>query len=242
MTDSASRRTTRRFSLGVVGASGGVGVSTLAAGLATRAALAGHEAAVLDLDRGGGGADLVLGCEREPGPRWADLAGASGQVDPELLLERLPRSEHGVAVLTGGRRWHPLPESSVAAVRTSLLGAVDVLVIDLARAVPPWITDLDAVLLVTGGTVSALAAAEVMTDRLLQAGAAPWLVTRHLEPRWEGAVSEALEVPVLARIPDDRRMADDLEVGRSPGSRSRSSFTRVCDELLRSVLIERAVA
>lgn len=233
--------TARQFSIGLVGASGGLGVSTLAAGLATRAALAGHESVVLDLDRGGG-ADLLLGCEREPGPRWVDLAGAAGQVDPALLLDRLPRSEHGVAVLTGGRQWHAVRDRTVDAVRGPLISASDVAVIDLGRAVPSWVPDLDTVLLVIGGTVSALGAAEVATDRLLQAGARPWLVPRRLEQRWQAAVSEALEAPVLATVPEDRRMADDLEVGLSPGARSRSAFSRVCDEVLRSVLIERTVA
>ncbi|WP_018157200.1 hypothetical protein [Demetria terragena] len=229
----------RGVSLGLVGASGGLGTSTVAAGLATRAAMAGRDTVLVDLDVGSGGSDLLLGCEREPGPRWGDLAGASGLVDPVALLDRLPRSEHGVATLTHARRWQPVTDQTLRAVRAPLLGAVEVSILDCGTNVPPWIAELDAVMVVVGGTVAALAAAEVAADRLLQAGASPWLVTRGLEERWEAAVSEAMQLPILARIPDDRRMIEDLEVGVAPGSRSRSPLTRMCDEVLRSVLIER---
>lgn len=233
-------RPARSRSIGILGASGGLGASTLAAGLATRAAAAAHETLLVDLDRGGGD-DVLLGCEREPGPRWADLSGATGVVDAHAVMERLPRSEHGVAVLCSGRAWHPLPADTVAAVCSSLRTEVDVTVFDLGRFEPPWVVDLDAVLVLMGATVQALAAAEVTTDRLLQVGVSPWLLTRGLEPRWDASISEALEVPILGRVPDDRRMADDVEVGNPPGRRSRSAFSRLCDGVLRDVLVESEV-
>lgn len=236
----AADATGSAFSIGLIGASGGLGTSTLAAALATRAALAGRSTVLIDLDRGGGGADLLLGCEREPGPRWADLAGASGRVDPQVLLHRLPRSEHDVAVLTGDRHWYELPAGTVEAVRGPLFSAVDVAVLDLGRTTPEWTAQLDAVLLTVGGTVTALGAAEVAADRLRQGGVGPWMVTRGLERRWHPAVSEALQLTVLATLPEDRRTAEDNEIGLPPGSRDRSSLARRSDEILRDLLVERA--
>ena len=66
--------------LGVVGARGGVGASTLAAALAARGAR--RTASVLvDLDAAAPGLDLLVGLEDDPGVRWPDLAGAAGAID-----------------------------------------------------------------------------------------------------------------------------------------------------------------
>ena len=73
----------------VTGASGGLGVSTVAVAIAVRAARRGLSAVVVDTDPEGGGLDLVAGLEDEPGVRWEDLDGLSGDVDgPALEIGR----------------------------------------------------------------------------------------------------------------------------------------------------------
>ena len=47
--------------IGVIGASGGVGASTFAAALGLAAARRGHDALLIDLDTSGGGVELVVG-------------------------------------------------------------------------------------------------------------------------------------------------------------------------------------
>jgi NAD(P)-dependent dehydrogenase (short-subunit alcohol dehydrogenase family) len=73
--------------VGVLGGSGGVGASTLAAALATSAG----RSVLVDCDPVGGGIDVLLGIEAEPGARWSGLQVGGGQLDPQLLDEGLPR-------------------------------------------------------------------------------------------------------------------------------------------------------
>ncbi len=80
--------------------SGGLGASTLAAGIARAAAVEGMRAALVELDPGGGGADLLLGLEQAPGWRWPELASARGAVSD--LTGHLPALD-GVAVVSVGR-------------------------------------------------------------------------------------------------------------------------------------------
>ena len=71
--------------VGVVGGSGGVGASAFAAVLAIRAG-----AVLVDLDVTGGGVDVLLGLEREPGARWSGLQLAGGRLDPVALRAGVP--------------------------------------------------------------------------------------------------------------------------------------------------------
>lgn len=229
-------------SIGVIGAGGGAGASVLAAVLATRAARAGHETVLVDLAPHGGGIDVLLGCEHEPGPRWHDLAGADGRVDAEALLPRLPRSTDGVALLSYGRGWVDVPDRAVRAVCGPLAEAAHVTVHDLGPQPPDWADELDAVLLVTPGRVPALAAAQVLTDRLLRLGARPWLVPRGIDDATLPLVAEALDLPVLEPLPHEPRVADDVDAGVTPGERERSPLAATADRVLRRLLVERDVA
>ncbi len=115
--------------VGVVGARGGVGASTVAAALALRVHRHGWHAerrrprrrgtgragatadvprvVLVDLDPAGGGLDVHLGIEDVPGVRWPDLAGARGDVSGPELTDLLP-DWAGVTVLSGDR-WRPGP-------------------------------------------------------------------------------------------------------------------------------------
>lgn len=72
----------------VVGCSGGVGASTVAAAVA---AASPEPAVLVDADVGSRGLELALGLEEQPGLRWSALVGTSGDVAPEALRDALPR-------------------------------------------------------------------------------------------------------------------------------------------------------
>lgn len=113
--------------IGVVGGNGGVGASTFAAVLAWAAA----SGVLVDLDPVGGGLDVLLGIEHEPGARWSGLRLDGGRLDPELLAGGLPRWA-GVPVLAVDLP----PPDDVAPVLAAASGA-GVAVIDLPRAASP---------------------------------------------------------------------------------------------------------
>ncbi|PRC41381.1 AAA family ATPase [Mycobacterium sp. ITM-2017-0098] len=82
----------------VLAGRGGGGASVFATAVAQAAA----ESLLIDGDPWGGGLDLVLGSETEPGLRWPDLSLAGGRVSYPALRDALPK-RHGVSVLSGSR-------------------------------------------------------------------------------------------------------------------------------------------
>ena len=104
LVDLGEPRTESGRVVGVIGGSGGVGASTLAAGLAFTAAREWERSMLLDADRYGGGIDLLLGAERVDGWRWPRLARASGHLGD--LGGQLPTVD-GIDVLAMARTGHP---------------------------------------------------------------------------------------------------------------------------------------
>ena len=158
--------------IGVVGGSGGVGASVLTAAIAVRAAQAGLRPVCLDGDRLGGGLDVTLGIEQEPGVRWPDLAGARGRIDGSELLHRLP-SVDGVDVLSFDcARDVPLAAEIFRDVLLALRVAADVVVVDLPRpdheifaALAP---SVDVMVLLAGSGICDLAGASAIAEHLIQ--------------------------------------------------------------------------
>ncbi|KZM35654.1 septum site-determining protein Ssd [Oerskovia enterophila] len=120
--------------VGVIGACGGAGASTLAAALADGLRRAGRRPVLVDLATRGGGIDVLLGIDHREGPRWADLRDARGEVDGRALAGLLP-TWCAVPVLSA-HRTDPavLDQGVVVDVCSALADACDVLVLDLPRA------------------------------------------------------------------------------------------------------------
>ncbi|MEO6956042.1 MAG: hypothetical protein ABI137_04795, partial [Antricoccus sp.] len=83
---------------GVISSCGGVGATTLSAGLAVAAARCGASMLV-DLDSLSVGHEIVFGPTDSEGRGWADLANLSGQVSIASLCEALPSA--GAIALVG---------------------------------------------------------------------------------------------------------------------------------------------
>lgn len=221
--------------LAVLGGSGGVGASTLAAALAWRASDRGRSVALVDADRLGGGIDLLMGAEREPGWRWPRFAGADGVLGE--LGEFLPVID-GVTVLSMARGPDlELAREPLAAVLASLRRSFDLVLVDAGRSGSASTREAlrlaGRTLLVVGGCVRGVAAAgEVL--RAFAPPAAEVVVRRLPGVRVpDEAVEDALGLPVAARLRHDPRLVIAAERGERPElSRRRDGLGRVCDLLL----------
>ncbi|MFT3876711.1 MAG: P-loop NTPase [Propioniciclava sp.] len=207
--------------IAVVGGSGGVGASTLAAGLALAAARSGLRCALIDADESGGGLDLLLGAERTPGWRWPRLLSARGEVAD--LRGVLPVVD-GVTLVSLGREACALRAEALHAVLGALARHHDALIVDAGRvwspAVAPIVLAADATVLMGAGHVRGLAAAAVVRERL---GSGPAGVAAR---RARGAtpadlVAEALRLPLWGSVPDERGLAANAEAGELPSHRTR---------------------
>lgn len=221
--------------MAVLGGSGGVGASTLAAALAWRAAAGRRAVALVDVDRLGGGIDLLLGAEREAGWRWPRFASAEGVLGE--LGEFLPSAD-GVAVLSMARGPDPGPgREALAAVLASLRRGFELVVLDPGRSGGPAAREAlraaDRTVLLAGGSVRGLAAA-VETVRVL-APAAIEVVVRRLPGTVvpDELVEDSLGLPVTARLRNEPALAVAAQRGDRPTlSGRRHGLGRVCDTLL----------
>ena len=226
----------------VVGGSGGVGASTVAAGLAFAARRRGSASVLVDVDPVGGGIDLLLGAERTPGWRWPKLAGARGEVGD--LRGFLPEVD-GVGVVSMARSG---PDVSATPPGAEVLQAVvgslgrhhDLVVIDAGRFPAPesrhQVRAADVTLVVTGSSVRAVAAASE-TRRLLDLESAPVVLRQQ---RGAGAaasqVAELLDARVMGSVPTEPRLARLAEEGRRPVLNRRTKWSRSMEALLASTL------
>ncbi len=230
--------------VGVVGGSGGVGTSVLACAVAVRAAAADRTVLLLDGCRLGGGLDVLMGVEQEPGLRWPDLAAVRGQLDGSELLERLPLS-HGVPVLSFDRgREGPLPHGPVQEVIAASCVTAETVVVDLPSPADPLFQLLagcaDMVVLVCGRGVPELAAASAKSPHVVAACEDVRLVVRTAGRGLEFAdeVSEALELPLSGGLRDDPGLEADLLHGIPAGSRRRGPLVEMADHLLLQLVTE----
>lgn len=209
----------------LLGAGGGLGVSTLAAGVA---GAVGGPAVLVDLDVGGGGLDLLLGVEADRGWRWSELGGARGDVG--TLAGRIPERDQ-VSVVAMGRQ-DPVepPPGAVAAVLSAAGRDGAQVVVDAGRGLHPALLESD-LLVVVGAHVRGLAAAQLVCDRLRVRMAG--LVLRRFRPGGVTvAVAEkALRHRVVAEVPDVPRLAQLADQGAPPWAAGRR-WRRACRQVL----------
>jgi secretion/DNA translocation related CpaE-like protein len=229
--------------IGVVGGSGGVGVSVLTSAIAVRAAQAGLRPVCLDGDRLGGGLDVTLGIEQEPGVRWPDLAAARGRINGSELMRRLP-SVDGVGVLSFDRgRDVPLSPEIVHEVLHALSLAVDVVVVDLPRpdheifaALAP---SVDVMVLLAGSGIGDLAGACAISEHLARACSDLWLCLRTSGKggHFADTVASALDLPLLAVVREEPSLAADLLHGIPAGCSARGALAAAADTVLAQCVI-----
>lgn len=225
--------------VGVVAGRGGGGASTLAAAIAGR--LARRTSTVLvDLDRGSGGIDVLLGLEAADGVRWPDLASARGEVSGAEVVALLPRWGP-CAVLSADRSRPGPPEPAVAAdVLHALTGAVGALVLDLDRAGvvagESMVRACDVVLVVAPRDLRAVAGVLAMRPELTTSGADVRLVVRGPAPGGLGTAQlvQAVDLPLAGALRHERRLGGAVERGGPPRT---GSVARLAERLARDLSV-----
>lgn len=231
----------------VVGASGGLGASTLALAVGRRLAATGP-AVVVDLDLDGGGLEVTAGVEHLPGRRWDDLREVRGRVRPDLLLASLPVDD-GCHVLSvrGGGSPRP-PERAVLDVLRALETTGSRVVVDVpvsSALLPVLLVRGPLVVVLVSLTTRGLADADAVVQRLHDAPDDPGvdrsdvayprrpdlrLVTRG--GRGRAAVVDDvvvhLGVPHVGHLRHDAAVPRDVERGLFPGT-NRNAVRRCAD-------------
>jgi secretion/DNA translocation related CpaE-like protein len=228
----------------VLGGSGGVGASTLAAALAFVAART-QRTMIIDADHLSGGLDLLLGAERTPGWRWPRLATARGHLGN--LTGQLP-SVDGIDVLSMARGeappgWAPQAEQ-LKAVMLSAMRSYDITVVDLSRtlSVAAWeaLRRADLAILVVRDDIRGIAAGREVVRDLEGECERLGLVVRHgrshlLEPK---LVAGSIGLPLLGSLAEDPTLVLAAERGDPPGRSARSSLSRLCRQLIDALPLE----
>jgi secretion/DNA translocation related CpaE-like protein len=232
--------------LGVVGGSGGVGASTMATVLAAVAAAADADgrapaAVLLDFDPWGAGLEHLLGVNEpdEPVPShadWSRLAESTGRLGSDAVCRALP-VHRGVGLLGwGGTRRTGVPPVAVREVWDAVRRGVPFVVADLPRHPTPMSGEVlhrcDAVVLVTGASVTSVAAS-AQVARSLPAGVPVRLVVRRQRSGLsEGRVAAALGFELAAVLDRDRRWEEAVALGLGPPTSRRSPLARAAGEVL----------
>lgn len=231
--------------IGIGGATGGLGVSTLTAAVALRAASAGLRTVAVDTSRWGTALAIALGMESAPGLHWDDLVRSDGALPGEELVGALPRA-HGVALLArdgiGPGVWTDLPRHVVHHARRAVAGVADLVLVDL----PPvgsgeflgWASWCHGVRVLVGSSPTTVAVAPALRGTL---GALPGdasLLVRGTD-RPGGALVPAVEDLTGLRV--HGVLADDASVGRCeregrPVGALDGPVRQVADDLLLGVV------
>ncbi|MHA7261758.1 septum site-determining protein Ssd [Arthrobacter sp. TMN-37] len=231
--------------LGVVGAAGGSGASTLSCWLADCAASAGSATLLVDGNPLGGGLELALGDAAAAGLRWQDLDGVRGALNPAQFAAALPRYA-GFSVLSHG----PLPptpggSSAAGPVLDAARQAFQLTVVDLGAG-----AGLDDAMLGSCAGVVLLVPARlrpVAAAAALLPGLAPAPVTVVLRGPVRGGllphrVAEMLEVPEPSVLPHLPGVPAAEAQGRLLDRGRERRVRRLCRGLLGTVLDARSAA
>lgn len=209
----------------VVGASGGLGVSTLVVSLAMLAARGGARAVAVDLAPASGGLDLLVGAETVRGLRWSDLGQARGELGD--VFGGLPQVD-GAAVLSRSRQAEAPGGEAVEAVLGGLGRSSDVVVIDAGRGPAP--PEAERVLVVVGADVRSVAAAQMLDLGRAQAG----IVVRSGPGRTvpESAVCRSLGAECAGVIGSHKALPRLAELGMTPVAGASRRYAKQVSRIL----------
>jgi secretion/DNA translocation related CpaE-like protein len=229
----------------VVGCGGGSGASTFAATLALAAASRSSRVLLVDGDPLGGGLDVLLGLEDATGIRWPDLIEARGRLSTTTLSQSLPLVS-GVSVLSSARTGPAtIDVNGLAAVLDAGVRGYDLVIVDACRqfdaATELALARADQTIIVAATRVRATAAAARLAAELAPRCASLGVVIRaEAGGVHDDAVTVALGIPVIGRIPSVKSVPSRADEGEPPSLRD--SYGRACAEALAGILSPRGRA
>lgn len=218
--------------LAVVGASGGLGVSSLAVALAARAADEGG-AALVELAEAGGGLDLLIGAEMLEGYRWNQLARTRGELGQLSGLVHVD----GVDLLALDRSdtTHP-DEPATTAVLRSLSRSHPTVVVDAGLGVGTDLVPGAELVMLVAADVRGVAAGRMAAERRPALSQAHLVVRRgpgrDLPP---GVVADTLGMPLAGVIRHDAMVPRLTADGSSVAARVARRYQRDVAALWRAV-------
>ena len=223
--------------VGVLGASGGLGVSSLAVAVGLRACERFGATVCLDGDGVGGGLDVTACLEHLPGLRWPDLESAQGQVDGAALLRALP-AEGSLRVLAA-RAAAPGQDVMVATL-AALAELCPVTVVDLGRSLR-LVDQCTHVVLVSGMTARHLADAAALAPLVNERSPDVRLALRaaRRDPVHPEDVASLLDLPLATVLHQDPRAVTDADRARMPGARPSSALARAAEDVVSAVALGR---
>lgn len=217
--------------LSVVGGCGGAGATTTAVWLAQEAARMGARVLLVDGDPWGGGLELALAAEEEPGLRWPDLADANGSIDPSRLQSALP-AIGGFSFLSwpGNRQPGPVvAQTAAAVVLDAARRGYELVVVDTGRgreALRAYGWECDRLLVVLPAQLRAAVAAARLVPELPPVESSLVVRTRPGVAVDEQLLAECVGLPVAGVLPDIRGTAAATELGRLLETGHRRSVRR----------------
>jgi pilus assembly protein CpaE len=231
----------------LLGAKGGVGVSTMAANLAVSMAKSGKSTILVDLDLDMGSSAVILGLR----PRYSvlDVVKNLHRLDRDLLGSLAESHDSGVVVLASPSQ--PGPGEKITRDQARLLLSFvrqhfDQVVVDLDRAISPVtigaLEAADDVLVVTTPDVASLNNTKRALPVIERATADTKRVRVVVNRRSStdvitiADVSKALGKEVLATLPNEEAaLTESLNTGRPEVLRNRSKYGRELESLIRSL-------
>ncbi|MFF3038550.1 MULTISPECIES: septum site-determining protein Ssd [Arthrobacter] len=207
--------------LGVAGAFGGAGGSTLACLLAREAAESGLQVLLAETGTSGGGLEYRVGAAEASGLRWQDLAGVEGTVNPVQLAAALP--EAGRFAVLGNVSGEPAPEGLEDEVQPVVLhaarAAFALTILDLGTCPTRHsraLEQCDALLAVVGGGTARLLAAKSWWTSLGSGAPPTFAVVRGPLPEGmdEARIAALLGMDLAGYLPWMRGLASASDDGR----------------------------
>ena len=221
------------YVIGVVGASGGLGASSLTAAIAVRAlTVLEHAATSVAVDGDPrGGLDVTLCVEHEEGQRWAAAAEAYEHSGRLVAVQDLP-GDGGVRVLAGPAGDLRSDEFLLETV-DDLSQRVAAVVIDCGpRPGAALLARLDVLLVVSGTSARAVADLAGLVAAMGLGLTRAVLVTRSKSRSRVGrSIAGEVGLEFLCHLPDDPAVPRHAQDGLAPG-RARSVLDGVADEVL----------
>ncbi|MFP7696421.1 hypothetical protein [Trueperella sp. LYQ143] len=220
--------TVRGRVVGVLGAHGGAGTSTIAAWLA-RIFAREESAGLIDLNPSSVGIDQLLAIETAPGKRWADLLG-SGAVLAGRLNDVLP-IWHAVRVVSADERGAVPNMEAGARVIAALSQVQPWTILDLptyagvpGTAEHSLVEWCDILVLLTKTDAVSLAHAACRITHISQQ---VLVVANGISGSFHSAhIAHSVGVEQVLSVRHIRGMAADIDHGVSPGDRSRAAMAK----------------